>query len=191
MVNPSRYFRLRPQMLSGQWSLDEPLDEQGNALENWKEFTSGRPAHVPGRLVIPIDEAGRRLEFSTAGAAMTPVVHVRVATLFAERASADVQLIPVDIEGCPEQYLILVATSLVRCIDDKASREVSYWTEEDERPDKLGMYRSVHGMRIDPTKVGGVKVFRPWGWSEVLIVSEDIKVAMERARVTGAAFDAV
>ncbi|WP_342373974.1 hypothetical protein NVS55_21355 [Myxococcus stipitatus] len=191
MLNQSRYFRLRPAMLGGQWSLDEPQDQQGNELENWKEFTLGRPAQVPSSLVIPIEEPGRRLEFSTAGAAMTPVVHVRLATLFAELAPNDVQLIPVEIRGCPEEYLILVATSLIRCIDDKASREVSYWTEEDGRPDKLGMYRSVHGMRIDPMKVRDVKVFRPWGWSDVLIVSAGIKAAMEHARISGAAFDEV
>ncbi|NVJ01322.1 hypothetical protein HV824_24855 [Myxococcus sp. AM009] len=191
MVNPSRYFRLKPEMLSGKWSLDEPLDNQGHEMEDWREFTSGRPARVSGPLMIPIDEPGRRLDFSTAGAGMTPVVHVRVATLFAELAPNDVQLIPVDIHGCPDEYLILVATRLVRCIDDKASEDVMYWTPEDGRLEKLGMYRSVYGMRIDPTKVGDVKVFRTWGWTGVLIVSEDIKTAMERANVTGAEFEEV
>jgi len=33
-----------------------------------------------------------------------------------------VQLIPVDIQGYPDQYLILVATKLIRCIDEKASK---------------------------------------------------------------------
>lgn len=191
MVNHSRYFRLKPEMLSGKWSLDEPLDNQGQELEDWREFTSGRPARVSGPLRIPIDEPGMRLDYSTAGAGMTPVVHVSVATLFAEMAPNDVQLIPVDIQGCPDEYLILVATRLVRCIDDKASEEVMYWTPADGRPEKLGMYRSVYGMRIDPTKVGDVKVFRTWGWTGVLIVSEDIKGAMERANVTGAAFEEV
>ncbi|WXH26976.1 hypothetical protein WA016_00887 [Myxococcus stipitatus] len=178
-------------MLSGKWSLDEPLNSQGHEMEDWREFTSGRPARVSGRLSIPIDEPGSRLDYSTAGASMTPIVHVKVATLFTELAPNDVQLIPVDIKGCPDQYLILVATKLVRCIDDEASEEVLYWKPEDERPDKLGKYRSVYGMRIDPTKVGGVKVFRTWGWTGVLIVSEDIKDALERAHVTGAEFEEV
>ncbi|WNZ60840.1 hypothetical protein QEG98_33680 [Myxococcus sp. MxC21-1] len=180
-----------PAMLDGIWSLNEPLDKQGQELENWREFTSGRPARVSGPLWIPIDEPGRRLDYNAAGAGMTPIVHVKVATIFAELAPNDVQLIPVDIKGYLDEYLILVAIRLVRCIDDEASEEVMYWKPEDERPEKLGKYRSVYGMRIDPSKVGDVKVFRTWGWTGVLIVSEDIKTAMERASVTGAEFEAV
>lgn len=122
---------------------------------------------------------------------MTPVIHVRVATLFAELAPGDVQLLPTNIAGCPDEYLILVATKLVRCIDDAATEDVLYWKPEDERPDMLGQYRSVFGMRIDPTQVGTTKVFRTWGWPVALIVSEDIKVALERANITGAEFEEV
>ncbi|MBZ4396475.1 imm11 family protein [Myxococcus sp. AS-1-15] len=191
MPNPSRYFRLMENVQAGNWYLGDPLTKQGHELEDFREFSSGRPAHVSDRLTVPIDEPGRRLDFSTAGAGATPIVHVRVATLFAEMAPSDVQLIPVSIKGCPDEYLILVATRLVRCIDDEASEEVLYWKPEDERPDKLGMYRSVFGMRIDPAQVGDAKVFRPWGWSGVLIVSQDIKAALERANVTGAEFEEV
>lgn len=191
MLNQSRYFRLMESVQAGNWYLGDPLTGQGYEMENFREFSSGRPAEVSGRLTVPIDEPGRRLGFSTAGAGATPVVHISVAAIFAEMAPNDVQLIPVDIQGCPDEYLILVATRLVRCIDDKASEEVMYWKPEDGRPEKLGMYRSVYGMRIDPTKVGDAKVFRTWGWTGVLIVSEDIKTAMEHANVTGAEFEEV
>ncbi|QSQ16942.1 imm11 family protein [Myxococcus landrumensis] len=191
MPNPSRYFRLTENVQAGNWYLGDPLTSEGHEVEDFREFSSGRPACVSGRLTIPIDEPGRRLDYSHAGAGASPVVHVRVATLFKEMAPNDVQLLPVDIQGCPDQYLILVATQLVRCIDDEASEEVLYWKPEDERPDKLGKYRSVYGMRIDPSKVGNVKVFRTWGWTGVLIVSEDIKDALERAHITGAEFEEV
>ncbi|RYZ15461.1 MAG: hypothetical protein EOO70_06775, partial [Myxococcaceae bacterium] len=46
-------------------------------------------------------------------------------------------------------------------------------------------------MRIDPTKAGDAKVFRTWGWTIALIVSEDIKEALERAGVTGMKFKEV
>ncbi|GEN11343.1 hypothetical protein SAMN05443572_114191 [Myxococcus fulvus] len=191
MPKQPRYFSLEPDMQRGRWSLDEPLDGQGREMESFREFTSGRPSHVSGRLSIPIDVPGRPLEYSTAGAALTPVVHIKVATLFAELAPDDVQWIPVAIQGFPDTYQILVATKVVRCIDDKASREVLLWKPEDERPDKLGQYRSVAGLRIDRTKVGDAKVFRTWGWTVALIVTEDIKLAMERANVTGAKFEEV
>jgi hypothetical protein len=58
-----------------------------------------------------------------------PDINARVASMLAERALGDVQLIPADIEGQREQYFVLVATRLIRCIDEKAS-EVRFWTPE-------------------------------------------------------------
>jgi len=112
-----------------------------------------------------------------------------MATLFAEYAPQEVQLLPVNIKGGAGEYSVLVATRLIRCIDDKASTEVQVWKPEDGRPDKVGQYRGVIGMRIDPMKVGGFQVFGTWGWSDALIVSEHIKLVLERAKVTGADFE--
>ncbi|MFY1827631.1 imm11 family protein [Myxococcus fulvus] len=191
MSNPPRYFRLSEDVQSGNWYLGDPSDETGLEVEDIWAFAMGQPIPPPGHLTFPIREPGRRLDFCTAGVGSTPIVHVRVANLFAELAPDDVQLFPVDVEGAPEQYVMLVATKLIRCIDDQSTEEVLYWKSEDDRPDKLGQYRSVFGMRIDSTKVGDAKVFRTWGWSIALIVSEDLKVALERAKVTGAAFEEV
>jgi hypothetical protein len=129
------------------------------------------------------------LDYSEAGLRI-PVVHVKVATMLAERAPDDVQLISADIEGQPDQYLILVATRLIRCIDEKASK-VQFWRPEDGLPEKVGKYYAVDDMRIDKTQVGNAKVFRPEGWSGTLIVSEDIKDAMERMGATGTRFEEV
>lgn len=191
MPNPSRYFRLRQDMQAGNWSLGDPLDETGNEVEDIWPFAQGQPVQLTGRLTFPVDEPGRSLDYCTAGVGMAPIVHVRVANIFAKLAPDDVQLIPVDVEGRPEQHVMLIATKLIRCIDDEASEEIMYWKPEDERPDKLGQYRSVYGMRIDRSKVGGAKVFRTWGWEIALVISEDLKVALERAKVTGAKFEEV
>jgi hypothetical protein len=46
-------------------------------------------------------------------------------------------------------------------------------------------------MRIDPSMVGDAKVFRTWGWHIALIVSEEIKDALERIGATGVKFKEV
>jgi hypothetical protein len=46
-------------------------------------------------------------------------------------------------------------------------------------------------MRIHPSKMGDAKVFRPLGWTAVLIVSEEIKEALERVGATGTKFKGV
>jgi hypothetical protein len=110
--------------------------------------------------------------------------------MLAERAAGDVQLIPADIEGQPEQYLILVATRLIRCIDEKASR-ILFWTDKDGEPDRVGQYRDVRDMHVDKAKVGNAKVFRPDGWEVALIIAEEIKDAMENMGAAGTRFQEV
>lgn len=151
-------------------------------------FKNGVPVHVQDRLKVPIKIRGKPLDFSLAGIGVAPVVHVKVASLLKELAPDDVQLFPVDIEGQPDQFCILNVTRALKCIDDEASEDVTYWTPEDGRPEKVGQYQGVHGMRIDPSKVGDAKVFRTWGWSIALIVSEEIKEALERIEATGTKF---
>lgn len=144
----------------------------------------------PGQLKIPLGRPGRALDFTLAGFSI-PVVHVRVASVFTELAPRDVQLLPVDIPGQPDAFRILVATRLIRCIDDAASEDVEYWTPEDGRPEKVGQYRDVYGMRIDPAKVGDARVFRTWGWTVALVVSEELKETLERVGATGVKFKEV
>jgi hypothetical protein len=170
------------------WHLDTPLDDQGRMVNDW-DFKRGVPVHIEGRLRIPVETAGRALDFSEAGVRI-PVVHVKVASVFKELAPTDVQLVPVDIGGQPDQYSILVATRLIRCIDEKASK-VQFWTPEDGVPQKIGKYYAVDNLHIDKTKVGEARVFRPEGWSGTLIVSEDIKRALERMGATGTKFEEV
>ena len=186
-----RYFKLSQSVGgSDDWDLGNPTHPQGREVDNPWMFRTGMPVEDPGFLKIPIGRPGRTLDFTLAGFSI-PVVHTRVASLFMELAPRDVQLLPVDISGRPDMFRILVALRLIRCIDDQASEEVEYWTPEDGRPEKVGQYRDVYGMRIDPTKVGEAQVFRTWGWSVALIVSEEIKDTLERLGATGTKFTQV
>ena len=188
---PMRYFDLFEDVyIPERWYLNDPVDPQGREVDPW-QFEKGEPIDIEGRLRIPMDRSGKPLDFSVTPVGGAPIVHARVAAIFADMAPKDVQLVPVDVEGQPEGFFILNVTRVVKCIDDEASAEVQYWKPEDGRPEKTGNYRAVHGMRIDPTKVGDAKVFRTWGWTVALIVSEDIKEALERAGVTGLKFKEV
>jgi hypothetical protein len=185
-----RFFRLKEDVqLPGRWHLDDPTDSQGCEVDDPRDFNEGRPVHVEGSLKVPIQHAGKPQDF-TLTALSVPIVHVKVAEVFTELAPGDVQLIPVDIQGHPDQYLILVATKLIRCIDEKASK-VQFWMPEDGLPEKVGQYYAVDDLRIDPTKLGDIRTFRTEGWPLAFIVSEDIKKALERIRATGMKFTQV
>jgi hypothetical protein len=185
-----RFFELYDDVyVPGRWHLTNPTDSQGREVDDPWQFRRGTPVHVEGRLKVPVKHAGRPLDFTEAGLRI-PVVHFEVASLFATLAPDDVQLIPVDIEGQRDPFLILVATRLIRCIDEQAS-QVQFWTPEDGLPHKVGQYYAVDDLHIDKTKVGEARVFRLEGWAGSLIVSENIKQALERVGATGVKFEEV
>ncbi len=183
---PKRFFKLADDVyIPHRWHLAMPRDSQGLKVDD-AQFTSGVPVHIQERLSIPVESVGKPLDFTEAGISI-PVVHVRVATMFAELAPEDVQLLPVDVEGQPDQYLLLVATRLIDCIDEKASR-FDRWTPAEGVLHNLRRYSIMYELRIDKAKVGSAKVFRPEGWTVVLIVSEEIKDALDRVGATGTRF---
>jgi hypothetical protein len=185
-----QYFDLFDDLyIPGRWHLERPLDERGQEIQTWL-FEQGKPVHVEGRIRIPINIPGKALDFSLLTSGPVPVVHARVAAVLAEMAPGDVQLIPVEVEGQAEPYFLLNITRVVKCIDDEASGQVRYVTPEHELPEQLGQYRFVLDMRIDPSKVGDAQVFRTWGWL-AMVVSEDIKAALDRMGVTGTKFTLV
>jgi hypothetical protein len=181
-----RYFQLRDDMrMQGRWVLGEPLDELGQEVDPW-QFEQGQALTPRGLFRLRPFQPGRAVDFSTAGVA-TPVIHVRFADLFARLDIQDeVQLFPAQVEGQTDPYFILNVLHVIRCIDDARCEEVRRYTASDSQPEKAGQYRNVVGLRIDPSRVGGSHIFRPWGWPVAMIVSERLNAAMEEAGVTGA-----
>lgn len=187
-----RYFRLFEDLyIPGRWYLDTPLDAQGEDAGSWLFMRGETVSAVAEPLKVGLFRPGKPLDFSMADAGAVPVVHPRVTSVFEKLAPEDVQLFPIAVESQPERYQLVNVTRLVKCIDDQACEEVQHLKPEDGRPEEVGTYRSVLGLRIDPTQVGDAQVFRPWGWTIALIVSENIKDALERTGATGLKFTEV
>jgi hypothetical protein len=184
-----RFFELSDDVeLPHRWHLALPRDGHGQKVDDG-QFRLGAPVHLRERLRIPVESAGKPLDFTEAGIRL-PVVHVRVASVFAELAPDDVQLIPVDVEDQADQYLILVATRLIDCIDEKASR-FDRWTPEEGVLHRARRYSIMYELRIDKARVGSAQVFRCEGWKGALIVAGEIKEALERMGATGTRFEEV
>jgi hypothetical protein len=183
-----KYYELLSNMrLRGRWVLADPVDEHGQEVDPW-QFDNGSFLHPQDKLVLRQARPGSALDFSFTTLTI-PVVHGRVVSL-CERLGLQkqVQFLPAQVEGQTEPYFILNALRIVRCIDDARCEEVRYWRPEDGDPDKVGQYRVVAGLRIDPSTVGDSHIFRPWGWSVALLVSERLKQAMEEEGITGTKF---
>jgi len=117
------------------------------------------------------------LDFSLTEIA-TPVVSERFVSLF-ERLGLEQEV----------QFLfILNVLRVIPCIDDARCEAVLYWTPEDEEPELVGKYQNVRGLKVDPTSLGDTNICRPLGWEGAIIVTERIKLAMEREGITGTLF---
>ncbi|WP_309887873.1 imm11 family protein [Archangium sp.] len=185
-----RYYELEDDMLQpGRWHLRHPVDEHGVKINPW-QFTQGRGLESRGLIRFPVRPDGVTLEF-TQDAFATPVVHERVVRSLERLVLQEVQFLPVQVENHSGPYFILNTLRTIRCIDDARCEEVEYWRPEDGQPEKVGQYQSIAGLRIDPTKVEGAHIFRPWGWRMALLVSEDVKEALEHEGVTGTRFTEV
>ena len=144
------------------WVLHDALDAQGKKVRA-RQFMNGEPTRFDGRLRVPVLHPGNPLDFSLRGRRGLSRGHRKGRSTPAELAPGDVQLFPAEVDTRPEPYFLVNVARLVKCIDDESLRGGAYWKPEDNRPDMLGQYRAVMGMRIDPSKVGDAKVFRPWG----------------------------
>ncbi|MFL5357374.1 imm11 family protein [Archangium sp.] len=183
----SKYYELEDDRYHpGRWHLRSPVDENGQGINPW-QFFKGRRLDLQVSIRFPVRPDGVELDFSWAAFSI-PVVHARFVQLFERLGVQDVQFIPVQVEGHAGPFFILNTLRTIRCIDDARCAEVQYWKPEDGQPEKVGRYRVVSGLRIDPSKVGDARIFRTWGFFLGLILSEDLKQALEAERFTGTRF---
>jgi hypothetical protein len=185
-----QYFKLTDDLrIQQRWHLRAPVDDRGQEVDPW-QFCNGRGLEPQGVIRFPVKPTGQALDFTLASFSI-PVVHSRCVQLFERMGVQEVQFLPVQVEDHAGPYFILNPLRVIRCIDDARCDEVQYWKPEDGEPDKVGTYRVVAGLRIDSSKAGDAHIFRPWGWTVALIVSEELRRAMEREGVTGPKFSAV
>ncbi|WP_051256757.1 imm11 family protein [Cystobacter fuscus] len=170
----------------GRWYIQGPLDTQGNRIIPW-ELEQGRPVHLEGMPLLSVRYPGLALDYTESASAT--IVSRRFVYL-CERLGiqSEVQFIPARVEGQAEPYFILNALRIIRCVDEARCEEIAFWEPRHGDPERVGHYRNVAGLKIDPTKVEDANIFRPWGWTVVLIVSERVKLAIEKEGLTGARF---
>lgn len=190
MTARTKYYEIDDdKYIPGRWYLRMPRTDEaglGEMFDVWR-FSEGRSLSIEHPIRMRLKPDGIALEFSHAFG--IPVVHRRVVTLF-ERLGLqrEVQFIPVEVEGQTEPYFILNALQVIRCVDEARSDEVFFWRPEDGEPDKVGQYKNIRGLKVDPSRIRDANIFRPWGWRVILIVSERVKLAMDEEGITGTYF---
>lgn len=187
-----RFFALEIDVyVPGRWYLSEPTHLSGEEVDDIWQFIDGKPLDISERLRIPLYKPGKPLDIDFAGAGQAPVVNAKAASIFREMASDSAQHFPVEVEGQTEPFYILNVARLIDAVDERACRSVERWKPEDGRPDRVGEYHAIEGLRIDRVKAEDARVFRLWGYSLPIIVSEEVKAALEQKGCVGGKFTEV
>ncbi|HYO56392.1 imm11 family protein [Archangium sp.] len=173
--------------VAGRWYLEDPLDDQGREIFPW-QFLQGKILRWEKPLVLPLYRRGRALDFSQTGFNFVAVNGRFVSVCKRLGIQNEVQFIPARVEEHPEPYFVLNTLRIIRCIDEARCEEVSFYEPEDGEPERVGHYRNVSGLKVDPDKIGDANIFRPWGWKVALIVSERVKLAIEEEGLIGPRF---
>jgi hypothetical protein len=178
-----RYFRLVDDVnIPGRWHVGEITGADGAS----HEFDAGAAVDVEGALSAGVTHEGRALEFSLTSFAV-PVASRALAEAIADVAGRDVQRIALKLGG-RAGFEVLNATRSFDCLDETRSEFVE-WTAGDHRADLAGQYRMVPRLHVDARRIpADARLFRVARWSIALVVTEDVKAAMERVGCLGAKF---
>ena len=181
MSNPRVYYRLFDDMsTSKRWYLSAPTGPGGEWLST--ALTRAEPYEGQVPLHVAVYQPGPELELTVPGNAVL-VVNQRVARIIESVAAADVQLLPAQVDGSTGPHFVVNVLRMPDCIDEQRSADARRYTAEDGRPDRIGQFKAVGGMKIDPARAGGHHLLRPWGWHVVLVVSDTLADALRSAGV--------
>lgn len=184
-----KFYRLAADpAATSRWYLTAPRDPLDNRVDP-RLFTEGLPVSSTTPLRVPLSQPGDEVGFNFAAFDMV-VTPSEINSELQELVGSVIQRIPVAVEGSTNSFEILNVCALVPCLDEKRSL-VTKWTDTDGRPDKIGQYRMINGLRIDPRIADGHHIFRIEGWPIALIVSESVKRLFENKNLSGVSYNRV
>ncbi len=146
----------------------------------------------PCTYALEVREEGVSLDFSLAGYASVPVLSEKARDALLGVPDVDepymnVVLEPVAVAGeqAHDRYYVMIVETQLDCVDESRSAFKKYEVHDPVRPDRAGEYSVFLNLVIDPAKVQGKHIFRIKKHLGALIVSEDVKLRLERAGLRG------
>ncbi len=161
-----------------------------NTKNNWI-FTKGVELDLSqfSNLTIEIDQEGIELDYTTTDAYGVPIVSKEMAECLFGYMN-DIQLIPVSVPNARNDYFILVAKNKPDCVDRERAEFTLFEEGNDIRPDRVGDFEMIDVLRLDKSKIDK-DIFRIAGFTVLLIVSEKVKLELEKKELTALTFELV
>lgn len=161
------------------WFLGLPKNSDGKELEPW-DFVTGKPfAGRDGPFTAPIKETGTRAAISFGAFDILYASGIMADRLLQVVGADEIQLIPVAISGVDDGFSIINVLQRIKCVDEEKSVFEKWLPGNSARPDKAGEYKMIEKLRVEPVLAQGRHIFRLWGWSQAVVVSERVKEVVE------------
>lgn len=160
--------------------------KQGRHIDGWDPCTTA----------FYEDASAKQTDFP-ATSFMLPVYSPRLKALVEQHGVTNIQYLPLLVKcratgNVLQGYHLANYLDIIDCLDRERS-DFQVWTQEnllfwEKRPWMLGKFRDVRRAVLAVDQIPDRKVFRLWGWEEMVIVREDLKSAIEAAGITGCWF---
>jgi hypothetical protein len=160
------------------WYLKAPTGLDGKAIDE-DLFMAGRPLSVGVPLQMELRRQGEPRDFTLADFEI-PVLRKPYADCLARLYPADVQSLPVRIDGTPNEYCVLNLLVRIPCLDEDRSTFVR-WGPSAIRPELVGKYMYVTKIRISSTEAAGHDLLRIKDWASPIVISERAASCFEGA----------
>lgn len=173
------------------WELVVPL-----ANDVWTEawcFTKGRWVDsLPQHLKLEVFSDGHPVDFNISSFHI-PVISANMGRILDKLVCHEIQRIPIAVADAVGQWEILNILNAVDCIDTRRSI-IDYYPASSADPaihlnsHLIGQPRGVRKLAIDNSLVRNHQIFRLRSWPLPIIVSDEIRIAVESAKLTGCQF---
>ncbi|CAI8817198.1 MULTISPECIES: imm11 family protein [Pseudomonas] len=165
---------------------------------NWLFIDPPSEYMEPCTYALEVLEEGVSLDFSLAGYASVPILSEKARDALVGIPDVDepymnVVLEPVTVAGehAHDRHYVMIVETQLDCVDESRSAFKKYEVNDPVRPDRAGEYSVFLSLVIDPARVQGKHIFRVKKHSGALIVSEEVKLRLERADLSGMLFEGV
>jgi hypothetical protein len=147
-------------------------------------FRKGEKINIENDLIIE-KSWGKRFADYHFGVGIALYVNERFIECLKALGETNYQLIPISVLPEEKPYFILNILNIIDCVDREKSK-YRLWTEEDERPDRLGDFHVFDEMILDRNKVPkDVHIFRLKGFDLPVFITNKLADEFEKNKIKG------
>lgn len=182
-----KYYRLNNDFkFPGRWVLGDI-----NIRDNWL-FSSPVSVNLRSyrKLKVELYRPGIAMDYSSTALYGVSIISTAMTECLSDFMD-DIQLIPIMVPGTPAgAYNVLIINNAIDCVDEKRSTFDKFQPGNKIRPDKVGEYNLIYKLKIDTGKVDR-HIFLLDKYDVFMIVSEKVKKALTKKKLTGLDFELV